>query len=191
MSAPALRLCCRKSPLFARHTPKPIARIPRLTTIFISQMKAKTKIYIPIIILVSSLFLVVTGSPILNKPFIKDSTLPLGTLISWIGIIALTLTIYCIFNKIHRSNSKNHKILRYVFKGIISLASIWGFIGFLFANNWALTFQNHDKFRGSIDASLFFWIYTATLVLFPILLIIILLLISMAKKLMKRPKHML
>ena len=186
MSAPALRLCCRKSPLFARHTPEPLARVPRLTTIFITQMKAKAKIYIPIIILVSSLFLVVTGSPILNKPFIKDSTLPLGTLISWIGIIALTLTIYCIFNKIHSYNSKNHKILRYVFKGIISLASIWGFIGFLFANNWAFTFQNHDKFRGSIYASLFFWIYTATLVLFPILLIIILLLFSMAKKLMKR-----
>lgn len=154
-------------------------------------MKAKAKIYIPIVILVSSLFLVVTGSPILNKPLIKDSALPLGTLISWIGIIALTLTIFYIFNKIHSSGSTNHKILRYVFKGIISLASVWGFIGFLFANNWAFTFQNHDKFRGSIDASRFFWIYTATIVLFPILLIISLLLISMARKLMKWPKQML
>jgi hypothetical protein len=151
-------------------------------------MKAKAQIYISAIILVSCLFLIITGSPILNKPFIKDSTFPLGTVISWVGIIALTLVIYFIINKIYSSYSSNYKILRFIFKSIIILALLWGFIGFLLANNWAFIFQNHDKFRGSADASRYFWIYTATLVLLPILLILILWLMSLSGKLIKRLK---
>lgn len=151
-------------------------------------MKAKALPYISSIILVSSIFLIVTGSPILNIPVNKESTFPSGTLVSWIGLIALTVTIYFGFNKILRSNNSSHRIFRFAFISIIILASLWGLIGFLLANNWAFTFQNHDEFRGSIEASRYFWIYTASLVLFPVLLILILWLAILTKRLLRRSK---
>jgi len=149
-------------------------------------MKAKPPIYIFTVILASCLILIVTGSPILNRPLNDNSTFPLGTFISWIGIIALTLTVYFAFIRILGSKSSKYRILRFVFKSIIVLASIWGFIGFILADNWAFTFQNHDKFRGSIDASRYFWIYTASLVLLPIIIILIFLLMYLSGKLIKK-----
>src|SRR5665648_292280 len=102
-------------------------------------MTVKALTYISSIILVSCLFLIVTGSPILNILVIKESTFPLGTLISWIGLIALTYTIYFGFNKIPHSNNPNHKLFKFAFRSIIILASLWGLIGFLLAKNWAFT----------------------------------------------------
>ena len=137
-------------------------------------MKANTVTYISSIILVSCLFLIVTGSPILNAPLYNGSAFPLGTLVSWIGIIAFAFTIYLSFNRIHHANNSFHRIIRIVSGSIVVLALFWGLIGFLFAGNWAFTFQNHDEFRGSIEASGYFWIFTATLILLPVLLFLIL-----------------
>lgn len=145
-------------------------------------MKVKAITYISSIILVSCIFLIVTGSPILNVPLYKESAFPLGTIVSWIGLIAFTFTMCFAFNKIHRANNSIHKIIRIVFGGIVILASIWGLIGYLLAGNWAFTFQNHDEFRGSIEASRYFWICTASLVLLPILLFLIFWIPLMIKK---------
>lgn len=148
-------------------------------------MKSKTPIYISLIILISCLFLILRGSPILNIPLIKEGTFPIGTLISWIGLISFNIAIYLIFNVIHKSNRSIDMIFRFAFRSIIILASLWGFIGFLLANNWAFTFENHVEFRGGIGASQYFWIYTASLVLFPVLLILIYWFILLSKKLLK------
>ncbi len=137
-------------------------------------MKAKAILYLSSIILVSCLFLIVTGSPILNVPLYKGSAFPLGTIVSWIGLTALTSTIYLAFNKIYRASNSAHKKIRIAFGGIVILAFSWILIGFLLAGNWAFTFQNHDEFRGSIEASRYFWIFTASLVLLPVLLFLIL-----------------
>jgi len=152
-------------------------------------MKTKPLIYISSIILISSLFLLVTGSPVLNMPLFKEATFPSGTLVSWIGLIAFTVTIYLIFNMIHNSDSSDYRIFRVAFISIIVLATLWGIIGFLLANNWAFTFQNHDKFRGSSDASRYFWIYTALLVLIPVLLILIFRLVLLSNKLLQKEKR--
>jgi hypothetical protein len=113
----------------------------------------------------------------------------LGTLVSWIGLISVTFTIYLAFNKIHHSNNSFHRIIRIVSGSIVVLALFWGLIGFLFAGNWAFTFQNHDEFRGSIEASRYFWIFTATLILLPVLLFLILWLLLLIKRSFKRSEQ--
>lgn len=152
-------------------------------------MKVKALIYVSSVILIFCLILIVTGSPILGTPVFNKTTFPSGTLISWIGLIALTFLIYLAFNKSYNSTSSNRRILRFVSGIIVILAFLWGLIGFLLAGNWAFTFQNHNEFRGSIEASRFFWIYTASLVLLPILLILILWLMILSNKILKKSKQ--
>jgi hypothetical protein len=115
----------------------------------------------------------------------------LGTIVSWIGLIAFTFTMYLAFNKIHRANNSIHRIIKSIFGSIVILAFLWGLIGFLFAGNWAFTFQNHDEFRGSIEASRYFWIFTASLVLLPVILFLInwLLLLLLIKRSFKRSEQ--
>lgn len=152
-------------------------------------MKARALTNISFIIIVSCLILIVTGSPVLTMPVIKGSAFPFGTLISWIGLIALTNSIYSGFNKINSSDSSDssdHRLFRFTFRSFIILAALWGFIGFLLAGNWAFTFQNHEEFRGSIEASKYFWVFTAALVSIPILLILIFWFVSALRKLMKK-----
>ena len=149
-------------------------------------MKASPLTYISFIILVFCLFLIVTGSPILTMPVIKGSAFPFGTLISWVGLIALTTSVYFAFKKITGSDGSNHRLFGFAFKGIVILGALWGIIGFLLSGNWAFTFQNHDEFRGSIEASKYFWTFTAALVFSPILLILIFWFAFLVWKLMKK-----
>lgn len=152
-------------------------------------MKTKSITYTSSIILISCLILVVTGSPILNIPLYEGSAFPLGTLVSWIGLIAFTSAIYLAFNKIDRVSNSIRQIIRIVSGSTIILALLWGLIGFVFAGNWAFVFQNHDEFRGGIEASRYFWIFTASLVLLPVLLFLILLLLLLIKRSFKRSEQ--
>jgi hypothetical protein len=113
----------------------------------------------------------------------------LGTLVSWIGLIAFTSAIYLAFNKIDRASNSIRQIIRIVSGSTIILALLWGLIGFVFAGNWAFVFQNHDEFRGGIEASRYFWIFTASLVLLPVLLFLILLLLLLIKRSFKRSEQ--
>jgi hypothetical protein len=152
-------------------------------------MKTSALTYISPGILAICILLIVTGSPILTMPVVKESAFPFGTLISWIGLIALTTSVYLAFIKIIGSDSSNHRIFGFAFKSIVILAALWGIIGFLLAGNWAFTFQNHEEFRGSIEASKYFWTFTAALVFIPVLLILIFWFVFLVWKLMKKINH--
>jgi hypothetical protein len=151
-------------------------------------MKPKALPFISLLILITCLFLIVKGSAVLNMPVIKGTAFPVGTIVSWIGLIALAVTLFSIFNKICNSLGPGARILRYVYLGFTILAALWGFIGFFLAGNWAFTFHNHDDIRGSIEASEVFMYFTASLVLFPVILIITTGLVSLLLKLVRRSK---
>jgi hypothetical protein len=152
-------------------------------------MKAKASIYVSSLVLIICLILLATGSPILGTPLVQETAFPSGTLISWVGIIALTITIYLVFILLSHPANPGGNIFRFAFKSIATLALPWGLIGKLLAGNWAFTFQNHDEFRGSIEASRVFWIYTASLVFFPVLLILVFCLIRLSWKFLKRSEQ--
>lgn len=163
--------------------------VPHTDNLFVMPMKAKALIFVSSVILVFCLILLVTGSPILGTPLVNKTAFPSGTIISWIGIIALTITIYLVFILLRHSTRSNYKMLSYVLRSIVIFAALWGLTGFLLAGNWAFIFQNHDEFRGSIEASRLFWIYTASLVLLPVLLILVFWLMILSKKLLEKSKQ--
>ena len=148
-------------------------RFVGMKSLFFLILKTRASVYISSIIFMACLLLIVTGSPILSKPVQQDSAFPIGTIISWAGLVALVNTTYLVFNKISHSYQSNFKLLRFAFRSLLILASTWGLAGFLFAGNWAFTFQNQDEFRGSIEASQYFLGYTATIVLFPVFLLLV------------------
>lgn len=151
-------------------------------------MKLKALPFISSLVLIICLYLIVTGSPVLTLPVIKGTSFPAGTVISWLGLLALSGTIFFIFSKIFDSNNPGGRIFRFIFQCFIVLSALWGFIGFFLAGNWAFTFHNHDEFRGSIEASKVFMYFTASLVLFPLILIITAELVSLSLKLVRRSK---
>lgn len=151
-------------------------------------MKSKAIPFISSLVLMTCIFLVVTGSSFLTMPVIKGTSFPVGTVVSWLGLLALSATIFFIFSKIYDSDNPGGHIFRLAFQCFIVLAALWGFIGYFLAGNWAFTFHNHDDFRGSIEASEAFMYFTASLVLFPVLLIIIAGLVSLLLKLVRRSK---
>jgi len=151
-------------------------------------VKSRVLPYISSLVLITCLYLVITGSPVLNMPVFKATSFPAGTIVSWIGLIALAVTIYFIFSKIPDSFIAGGRILRFAFQCFIVLAALWGFIGFFLADNWSFTFGNKSEFRGSIEASEVFMYFTALLVLLPVLLIIIAGLMSLFFKFAKGVK---
>ncbi|WP_163714370.1 hypothetical protein [Mangrovibacterium lignilyticum] len=144
-----------------------------MKSIFLLILKTRASVCISSVIFISCLLLVATGSPILGNPVLKDSTFPIGTIISWAGLIALLNTTYLVFNKNGYSHQSSFRLLRLAFQSMLILASAWGLIGFLLAGNWAFTFQNQDEFRGSIEASQYFVAYTVAIVLVPVFLLLV------------------
>lgn len=64
-------------------------------------MNSKALPFISSLVLMTCLLLIVKGSPVLNIPVIKGTAFPVGTLVSWAGLIALAVTLFSIFNKIY------------------------------------------------------------------------------------------
>lgn len=151
-------------------------------------MNSKALPFISSLVLMTCIFLVVTGSSFLTMPVIKGTSFPVGTVVSWLGLLALSATIFFIFSNIYDSDNPGGHIFRRALQCFIVLAALWGFIGYFLAGNWAFTFHNHDDFRGSIEASEVFMYFTASLVLFPVILIVTAGLVSLLLKLVRRSK---
>ncbi len=60
--------------------------------------------------------------------------------------------------------------------------AIWGFVSYGLAGNWAFNFGIRDTFVGSTIASVYFWYYTYTVIILPIVILIIYRLHAFLKK---------
>ena len=120
------------------------------------------------VIVVIALFLLGTGSEILVQPIVKGVAIPLGTFITWIGIIALPLTILYGSKSMSNPSSRIEKIFHKTLKALCLLGFSWGFVSYWLAANWSFNFSVREEFRGSPDAYEYFKIFTIILVLLPI-----------------------
>lgn len=134
----------------------------------------KRKIYTVIVFLMLgiSALLLVNGSGILGKPLARGSGFPLGTIITWIGLIALPSSVYFGIDKSGLYNSSFRNFLVKVNIAIIFMAFLWGPISYFLAGNWAYVFSPGNGFRGSSEASQYFWAYTTIIVFVSLLLFI-------------------
>lgn len=117
------------------------------------------KIYFVIFLVCTmlSLVLLVTGSPILTIGIGANNEVPLGTFITWVGLISLPATIFFGSKELRKPNTKWNKVLAFSLKIFLILALLWIPISFLLAGNLSFSFSERETFRGGQLAMKLFW----------------------------------
>lgn len=134
----------------------------------------KVLLLIALALLFLAVFMLITGSPLLLTELSEGSGFPLGTLIAWLGMIAIPLVILTGFSGLYRPKTRQQKAWRRLLLGFLLLAICWGGIGHLLAGNWAYTFSGSSpSFRGSSEAGRYFWIFSYATVALPLLFLIV------------------
>lgn len=125
------------------------------------QRKSKLAFWLLIVVILLSVLLLLSGSSVLDKSLIENSTLPLGNLTTAIGFVAIPLAI---MNRII-AHKRFPKEMRKIYVGFLILAAVmalfWWFFGRILSGNWSINFFNAPK------ASALFWNYTYTILIFP------------------------
>lgn len=126
------------------------------------------------LVLLTSVILLVTGSNLLTIPLLNEPPLPLGTLSTWAGIIVLPSIIFYSIRGFHPPRGEFMKVFRTINIIIIYLSSCWGFVSYFLAGNWSFSFSGHaEGFTGSDRAYLVFQQYTVFSIVLPLVFLII------------------
>ena len=124
-------------------------------------------------ILIIAAVLLITGSSILGISLSDTSNVPLGTFITWLGIIALPLTIYFGIEKLRNPVSQKDKYVALLWRGIFFLSIIWLPICYLLAGNISFSFSEKATFQGGQLAMQIFWYFTYFMAAAPLLILAI------------------
>jgi len=139
------------------------------------------------LVLVACTYLLVTGSPWLEYRLVGAIDFPVGTLVAWLGLIALPSTIHLATATHQSASSTLDRFRSLLLKIDLVLAGSWGVMAYALAGNWAFSFSGWaPSFRGSDKASYLFWTYSIIIVLLALLVMALLI----ASKLLgaRRPK---
>ena len=104
----------------------------------------KVRNIVLILIFLTVLSVIIFWPGVLGISLNNRYSFPLGTLISWAGLIAFTLFFYLVFPKQRQIR------MAFIFKNFLLfnffLSLFWGIISFVFAGNWSFSFQNNSMF---------------------------------------------
>lgn len=128
---------------------------------------------LPLLFLGTCLFLLVSGSPVLLRPILAGSEFPCGTLIAWVGLASLPLSMLLNIRPLREASSRIYKVYKMVLMGFTLLSLCWGIVSYLLAGNWMFSFGDSEKFQGSPEAFFIFILYTAILVSLSLLILLI------------------
>nr|WP_297787420.1 hypothetical protein [uncultured Allomuricauda sp.] len=133
----------------------------------------KTRFYFfaSLIIFITVTILLLTGSFVLTEPLYNGSTIPMGTPLTWLGIMSLPLAIYFGVERFRNPN-KTYKFLSRTLKLSLTLAVLWVPICYLLAGNLSFSFSEKSGFQGGQLAMKMFWGYSYGVVILPLLLLI-------------------
>ncbi|MCK0177807.1 hypothetical protein MWU50_00725 [Flavobacteriaceae bacterium S0862] len=119
--------------------------------------RRKIYFYSALILTISIIALLVTGSTLLTLALYNDKSIPLGTFITWTGMISLPLTIYWGLKELRKPSNKLNRILSGFIKTIIIFGILWVPISYLLAGNFSFTFSEKETFQGGQAAMRWFW----------------------------------
>ena len=139
----------------------------------------RTGLLVSLVIFCSAMYLLVTGSFLLNHPLSESPEIPFGTLITWLGFLSLPGMLYFGFASLRSPQNRTQRILRNAWRISLLLALAWPFISYYLAANWSYTFRGQEEFRGSDRASYYFWGLCAVAAVWPLLVLIALILEQM------------
>ena len=113
--------------------------------------------YSSTIITIAVITLLTTGSSLLTIALDNDKKIPLGTFITWAGIISLPLSIYWGIKEMRIPSTKFNKIISKLLKTVIIFAILWVPISYLLAGNLSFSFGEKETFQGGQTAMKLFW----------------------------------
>jgi len=128
--------------------------------------------FISLSIILVVAYLLITGSSVLVYPILRNSNLPAGTFITWMGIIALPLSILYGIKKLRQPASQTERYFSLALKMLLLLAILWVAVSYLLAGNLSFSFGNKAGFQGGQTAMKIFWYFTYGIVGLPIVLLI-------------------
>ena len=139
--------------------------------------KSKIFFYLSLAVFFFSLYLLVSASSLLTYSMGPEDTVPLGSFITWAGLIALPMSLYWGSVKFRMPEGTFYKVLSSTLKITILLALLWLPISYGMAGNMNFNFGQSPSFQGGQTAMKIFWfisftIPSITLVLFLLHLLI-------------------
>lgn len=135
-------------------------------------------IVISFFLLVVSAYLLITASPLLTLGLDEADTIPLGTFITWIGIIAFPCFLFFITGALFRPTNAVARLFSKLMKVFIFVAILWAPIATLLAGNLSFSFSEKSGFQGGQLAMQIFWYFSYFLVLGPLIGILLYKLLS-------------
>jgi len=120
----------------------------------------KIYFYISIIISLCVIILLLTGSPLLVIALDKGNSIPLGTFITWIGMISFPCSIYLGVKALKKPSGVFYKWLSVLIKIILILGILWVPISYMLAGNLSFSFTEKVSFQGGQQAMKLFWIFS-------------------------------
>ena len=118
-------------------------------------------------------FLLITGAPVLTTPLPGNPSLPMGTLLTWAGILSLPLSIYFGVERFRKPARATDKFIANALKVLIILSILWAPICYLLAGNLSFSFTEKAGFQGGQTAMKTFWYFNYLLVVAPIMLLLL------------------
>lgn len=126
-----------------------------------------------LIIFLTTLVLLITGSKWLLISLSSSANIPSGTFITWLGLIAFPLSMYLGNTRLIYTKNKTDKVFRMLIFIAIILAVLWVPISYLLADNISFTFSEKNSFRGGQDAMKLFWQYTYAVPIYSLIIILL------------------
>lgn len=135
--------------------------------------KRQTYFYSALILTLSVIILLASSSSLLTLTLDNKQTIPLGTFITWAGMISFPLTLYWGVKELRKPSKRLNSILSAFLKIIIVLGILWVPLSYLLAGNISFTFSEKETFQGGQVAMRWFWRLSYGIGIGAILIIII------------------
>lgn len=121
-----------------------------------------------LLIFLTSLLLLASGSPVLVLSLSDTMGLPLGNVIAWLGMLSLVLMIWFASPGLRQSPTATDRFYRGIWIVLLVLALAWPLVSYALAGNWEFSFRRRDVFQGSGEAATWFFRYSFTVMLLPL-----------------------
>ncbi|MEE4246510.1 MAG: hypothetical protein V2I33_13960 [Kangiellaceae bacterium] len=139
-------------------------------------MKNKTRFILFLIcsgFLIGSISLLVGAPNLLTIRLSESINLPVGTITTWLGLIALPSMFLLGIDKVYNATTTLYLIWKRALSVLILFSVMWLPISFMLAGNLAFTFSNVGSFQGGQTAMKIFWLMNYLLVTLPLILSIV------------------
>ncbi len=119
--------------------------------------REKIWFFVFLLVTLSAITLLVSGSSLLTLALDKSNSIPLGTFITWAGMISLPMSIYWGIKEFRKPTSKLNTFLSMFLKTVIIMAVLWVPISYLLSGNLSFSFSEKESFQGGQAAMKWFW----------------------------------